>query len=76
MASTMCVWLISLIRMPSLSAAAIIALLLALYDFFMVYVTPRFTHDGQSIMESVAKGKQGEILPMVLHVPPFVYGAK
>lgn len=76
MSATMCIWLISFIRMPSLSAAAIVALLLASYDFFMVYVTPKFTHDGRSIMEAVARGQNGQVLPMIVHVPPFSYGSK
>ncbi|OQR72280.1 signal peptide peptidase 2B-like, partial [Tropilaelaps mercedesae] len=77
MAAVMCVWLISYVRLPSLSVAAVVALLLGLYDFFMVYVTPRFTYDGKSVMETVARGgKKGEVLPMVVHVPSFSYGDK
>lgn len=76
MGSTMCIWLISLVRLPSLSVAVVIAVLLALYDFFMVYVTPLFTYDGKSVMEAVARGTNGEQMPMVLQMPPFTYGAK
>ncbi|XP_022644213.1 signal peptide peptidase-like 2A isoform X4 [Varroa destructor] len=75
MGSTMCIWLISLVRLPSLSVAVVIAVLLALYDFFMVYVTPLFTYDGKSVMEAVARGTNGEQMPMVLQMPPFTYGA-
>ncbi|XP_018497087.1 signal peptide peptidase-like 2A [Galendromus occidentalis] len=71
MASIMCVALIADISLPSMVVICLMAVLLAVYDLFMVFITPRFTADGVSVMESAVLGADGEVMPMVMYTPKF-----
>lgn len=70
--STFCIFFIHNLRLPNLKVIGVLLLLLLVYDVFFVFITPYFTKDGDSIMESVATGGSShskESLPMVFLVP-------
>ncbi|BFZ17646.1 hypothetical protein BsWGS_20685 [Bradybaena similaris] len=70
--ATLCVYCIRTLRLPNLKVIMVLLILLLIYDVFFVFVTPLFTSDGTSIMESVAtsnRGRSKEPLPMVFLFP-------
>uniref|UniRef100_A0A0B7AK20 PA domain-containing protein n=1 Tax=Arion vulgaris TaxID=1028688 RepID=A0A0B7AK20_9EUPU len=70
--ATFCINIIHTLRLPNLKVIAILLILLLVYDVFFVFITPLFTSDGKSIMESVATGGRSnskESLPMVFLLP-------
>lgn len=70
--ATLCVYSIRTLRLSNLKVIMVLLILLLAYDVFFVFVTPLFTSDGTSIMESVATGSRGrskESLPMVFLFP-------
>ena len=71
MASVICIGLIADLTLPSMAVICLFAVLLAVYDLFMVFITPIFTADGVSVMESAVIGVDGEVMPMVMYAPKF-----
>eukprot|EP00736_Rhodelphis_marinus_P008743 Rmarinus@m.27400 len=48
--------LVRAIKLPSLKVTCVLLLLFFIYDVFFTFITPLFTDDGESVMESVASG--------------------
>jgi presenilin-like A22 family membrane protease len=70
--ASFCIFFIHTLRLPNLKVITVLLILLLVYDVFFVFITPFFTSDGSSIMESVATGGRGhskESLPMVFLLP-------
>ncbi|CAL1530178.1 unnamed protein product [Lymnaea stagnalis] len=70
--SSFCIFFIHNLRLPNLKVIGVLLILLLVYDVFFVFITPYFTKNGDSIMESVATGGSShskESLPMVFLVP-------
>ncbi|XP_028672157.1 signal peptide peptidase-like 2 isoform X2 [Erpetoichthys calabaricus] len=68
-----CLYMLKTIRLPTFKACTLLLGALFVYDVFFVFVTPRFTKSGESIMVEVAAGPSysstHEKLPMVIKVP-------
>jgi len=57
------------IRVTRFQACVYPCILLLIYDVFMVFITPYMTAGGMSVMESVARGTEGDDLPLVFKIP-------
>jgi len=57
------------IRVSRFQACVYPCVLLLIYDVFMVFITPFMTAGGMSVMESVARGTEGDDLPLVFKIP-------
>lgn len=56
------------IRLPNIKVSIVLLCLAFCYDVFWVFLSPLLFH-GKSVMIVVAKGVEGETMPMLLEVP-------
>lgn len=56
------------IRLPNIKVSTVLLCLAFCYDVFWVFLSPLLFH-GKSVMIVVAKGVEGETMPMLLEVP-------
>ncbi|CAI2176614.1 17804_t:CDS:2 [Funneliformis geosporum] len=64
--------MLKVLKLPDLQISSILLITAFLYDIFWVFISPNFTSNGKSVMESAATGSGltvHEQVPMVFRIP-------